>query len=81
MGHMIAETMPKFANNSERIAWAGDRCWDIAEGELDKSDATFVMWLVSGWVDSPQFSIEDRAKFQALLETIRATIDLRFGTE
>lgn len=79
MGHMIAETLPKFANNSERIAWAGERCWDIAEGDIDQSDATFVMWLVQGWSDEPRFSAEDREKFKVLLEAIRATIDLKFS--
>jgi hypothetical protein len=34
-----------------RIEWAGERLWDIAEGVLDRDDASFVIALVYGWGD------------------------------
>lgn len=78
MAGLIAKDLPAFTSTAERVAWAGERSWDIAEGILDKEDAFFVLWLVQGWADEPTFTDDDRRQFKVMLDVLSATIDLRF---
>lgn len=78
MAGMIRRSLPEFGSNADRIAWIGDRIWDVTEGILDKEDATFIMWLLDGWVDTPTYSPHDRDQFTTLLAVLRATMALRF---
>ncbi len=79
MAGLIAQELPKFQSVDERVDWMGERIWDIAEGDVDREDAVFLMQLLAGWADNPLWQGHEREQLEQLLQICRATIELRFG--
>lgn len=74
----LFDSIPKFTTDDQRIDWAGERIWDIAEGALNREDAQFVHWWLSGLADDPSKTSYQRQQYALLIETLRATMSLRW---
>lgn len=74
----LFDSIPVFTTDDQRVDWAGERIWDVAEGNLDSSDASFLQWWLAGLCDDPAKVPHARQQFRQLLETLQATMALRW---
>ena len=44
-------TLPTTTDHATRLAWAGDRIWDLVEGQLTKDQAHWLVNVLIGWSD------------------------------
>jgi len=50
--------------HEQRLEWAGERIWDLAEGKLDQEDTQFVIGQLQGWADVA--ADNERREYRAL---------------
>jgi hypothetical protein len=69
----IRKTMPLLdlptphpdATCAERVEFAGDRLWDLAEGKLAREQGHFYCQLIAGWTDL--CSSADREQYRGMV--------------
>jgi formaldehyde-activating enzyme involved in methanogenesis len=44
-------SLPADTTLATRLAWAGERVWDVVEGLLSRDDQDYAQMAVSGWLD------------------------------
>jgi len=64
--------LPPGATHDERLAWAGERQWDVAEGLLTGSAATLALVVVQGWADL--CTDAERAQYRTLARNMAELI-------
>jgi hypothetical protein len=77
----LMRTAPAFASHDERIDWAGEQSWNVAEGLLDEEDAWFVYWMLKGWQDNPAWPLDVRKKYEQLAEVHYGILQLKYPRE
>lgn len=81
MAELITQELPRFQSFEERVEWMGERIWDIAEGQFDLEDATFLLHLFAGWADNPIWQGHQRKQLETLFHLCSSTIKLRFESK
>jgi hypothetical protein len=56
--------LPTDSKIATRLAWAGERIWDVAEGILSVEAGRYVETVIIGWSDL--CSADDKAQYLAL---------------
>lgn len=64
--------LPTDNSLATRIAWAGERHWDLVEGLLTSEVGWFVWNVVVGWADL--CSTDDRQQYLAMAREIQSTL-------
>ena len=59
---------PASNDQATRLAWAGDRAWDIAEGTIGRDVAAVILTIVIGWADLGTEA--ERATYRAMAHQI-----------
>jgi hypothetical protein len=59
---------PESKDLATRLAWAGDRAWDIAEGSIDRDVDAVILTTVIGWGDLGTES--ERSTYRAMARQI-----------
>jgi hypothetical protein len=52
------------ASHADKLAWAGERLWDVAEGSLSGVAGQLALQVVWGWLDLG--TAEEKAQYRVL---------------